>query len=130
MFSQLTRHIWKCGGERQHEENHGYLFIEKVFSCFLHFAGVHNWRMGKFVDIFHEQVGPYIFKEDAIQNLWMRSFFSCEHELIDNEEIVDFQSVAYQLLLAELSSNLRLNQLHRAARFVPTSYLESTTQLC
>lgn len=56
------------------------ILVERALSSLLHLVGVHEWNKGKFVDIFHQTVGPYNFKEDYVKTVFMCRHLRCDHD--------------------------------------------------
>ena len=119
----MSRFLWKCGGERTHNDPEN-LMLEKCVSILLHLAGIHRWE-GRFVDIFNDLVGARVFPQRKIHDIWMRSYLACDHGEILVENILNPNSDEFNMLLDDLCTDSRLIQLHRSAHVISTSSLES-----
>lgn len=124
MFTRINRFIWACGNNKNIIQTDG-LLVEKTLSTLLHLVGVHTWHEGKFVEIYHALVGPYNFKENIINDIWMRNHLQCEHDVLEVREPIDPTNQDYILLLDDICSNNRLKQLLKAAHVISTSKLEA-----
>lgn len=99
--------------------------LQKCLSVFFHLGGVHRWPEGRFVDIFNQVFGERNFPPTMIQQIWMRGYLSCNHAEDIEMEVLSPYSAEFGILLDDVCSDNRLQQLQRAARFISTSSLES-----
>lgn len=121
-FSRISRFIWTVGNEVKEDESE---MLEKCLSTLFHAAGLHEWPQAKFVDIFYLYIGPYNFQPGLIQNVFMNKHLRCNHEIIAVKNVVDFQFFEYKLIMEDLCSDLRIEQLKRAFSHIKTSTIES-----
>lgn len=123
-FNRLTKQFWRSGTDPANLHV-PHLMIQKCLSIFFHLANVHHWTEGRFVDLFHNLVGPYNFKEENINDIWMVYVLECNHDENEQHEPMNTNNADYILLLDEVCSNLRIEQLQRTGRIISMSALES-----
>lgn len=123
-FTRMSKYMWHCGTQQNNDPN-GSLMLQRCLSTLFHLCGIHTWTEGKFIDIFHQLVGPYAFPEGYISEIWMREHLQCDHINNSEHQVLQRDSRELALLVEDLCSTTRLHQLERAAHLVSTSALES-----
>lgn len=99
--------------------------LEKVVSVFFHLAGVHQWGEGRFEELYNNLVNQQVFPGQLVKTIHMRNRLQCDHGPILEENILNPQSVDFQLLVEDILSDNRLKQLQKSAHIISTSLLES-----
>lgn len=124
LFILFIKHIWDYKDFRNNSKNKT-LMLERYLSTLLHLAGVHKWKQGRFVDIFHQNVGPHNFHDGYIQNIFIKHHLSCDHDINSSYETMNNNFHELKILVDDLCTDIRLHQFERAAQIVSIFPFES-----
>lgn len=75
--------------------------------------------------VFKEHIMDKNFVGNSINNIWMKNYLKCDHDVIINEEPINADSFAFNFILDDICSDICLKQLSRAGYIISTSSIES-----